>query len=177
MCWQSQSYNYRVPFHSPHLMSLCPYLSSCWSKFNSFARWGLPCSSPFLQYLVSKHPCLLKPLMIVLTRTYPNDTGYPAPTETAQELRVRFSCSGDPSHRVLTPASNQPTNISRKYCQYFQMENVMSNCCSYLLSYKSKWDECSWASLNDAHMYVLETVPCGIQDPKFSTLSIMRMNY
>lgn len=53
MCWQSQSDNYCVPLPSPHLMSLCPFLSSCLSKFNSSARWGLPWSSPFVQRPIS----------------------------------------------------------------------------------------------------------------------------
>jgi len=109
--------------------------------------------------------------MIITTGIYPNGIGYPTPTETAQELRALFGCSGNPSHWVLPPTSILAILVSHRYCQYFQMENVMSNCCAYLLSYKSKWDECSLAISNDSHTYVLGAASCGIQDPKFSTLS------
>lgn len=56
MCWQSQSYTYYIRFYSLYLTSICPYLPSFWSEFNSSARWGLPiCTVP------SQHPFLLKP--------------------------------------------------------------------------------------------------------------------
>lgn len=72
-CWQRQSYTYYIPFHSLYLTSICPYLPSFWSEFNSSARWGLPtCTVP------SQHPFFLKlqALMITLTWIYPNNIGY-----------------------------------------------------------------------------------------------------